>query len=165
MEKTARLTADKINWILYSDGRNTANLLSTCHHVCRLLWNSKSRKIIETHKCGCGFVFLFYVFQLIESYHSGVGQCCSKKWHNCFGKNSRSTSSSYTKILLENASYQKQNKILLNHISSRSQWPTGLRYEMSSPARTLGSWVRIPLKASMSVLCAFILCFCVVLSK
>jgi hypothetical protein len=29
----------------------------------------------------------------------------------------------------------------------RSQWSRGLRHELSSPARTLGSWVRIPLKA------------------
>jgi hypothetical protein len=35
--------------------------------------------------------------------------------------------------------------------SSRSQWPHGLRHEMSSPAQTLGSWVRIPLEACMSV--------------
>jgi hypothetical protein len=28
---------------------------------------------------------------------------------------------------------------------SRSQWPRGLVHELSSPARTLGSWVRIPL--------------------
>jgi hypothetical protein len=33
----------------------------------------------------------------------------------------------------------------------RSQWPRGLRREPSSPARTLGSWVWIPLKAWMSV--------------
>jgi hypothetical protein len=30
--------------------------------------------------------------------------------------------------------------------SSRSQWPHDLRHEMSSPAQTLGSWVRIALK-------------------
>jgi hypothetical protein len=41
----------------------------------------------------------------------------------------------------------------------RSQWPRGLRHEPSSPARTLGSWVQISLKAWMSV-CAFILCLC-----
>jgi hypothetical protein len=35
--------------------------------------------------------------------------------------------------------------------------PRGLRHEPSSPARTLGSWVRIPLKAWMCV-CVFILC-------
>jgi hypothetical protein len=29
--------------------------------------------------------------------------------------------------------------------------PRGLRHELSSPAQTLGSWVRIPLKAWMSV--------------
>jgi hypothetical protein len=33
----------------------------------------------------------------------------------------------------------------------RSQWPRGLRHEPSSLAGTLGSWVRIPLKAWMSV--------------
>jgi hypothetical protein len=41
----------------------------------------------------------------------------------------------------------------------RSQWPRGLRHELSSLARTLGSWVWIPLKALVSV-CAFILCLC-----
>jgi hypothetical protein len=40
----------------------------------------------------------------------------------------------------------------------RSQWPRGLRHELSSLARTLRSWVRIPLIAWMSVLYAFILC-------
>jgi hypothetical protein len=44
-------------------------------------------------------------------------------------------------------------------IACRSQWPRGLRHEPSSLARTLGSWIRIPLKAWMSV-CAFILHFC-----
>jgi hypothetical protein len=29
----------------------------------------------------------------------------------------------------------------------RSQWPCGLRHELSSLARTLGSWLRIPLEA------------------
>jgi hypothetical protein len=33
----------------------------------------------------------------------------------------------------------------------RLQWPRGLRHEMSSLARTLGEWVRIPLKARMSI--------------
>jgi hypothetical protein len=40
----------------------------------------------------------------------------------------------------------------------RSQWTHGLRHELSFLARTLGSWVRIPLKAWMSV-SAFNLCF------
>jgi hypothetical protein len=38
----------------------------------------------------------------------------------------------------------------------RSQWPRGLRHEISSPARTLGLWVRIPLKAWMSVYIYFV---------
>jgi hypothetical protein len=33
----------------------------------------------------------------------------------------------------------------------RSRWPSGLRHELSSPAQTLGSWVRIQLEAWMSV--------------
>jgi hypothetical protein len=33
----------------------------------------------------------------------------------------------------------------------RSQWPRGLRHEMTSPAWTLGSWVRIPLETWMFV--------------
>jgi hypothetical protein len=41
----------------------------------------------------------------------------------------------------------------------RSQRKRGLSHEMSSPARTLGSWVTIPLKAWMSL---FILCLCYV---
>jgi hypothetical protein len=39
----------------------------------------------------------------------------------------------------------------------RSQWPRGLRHELSSLVLTLGSWVRISLKVCMSVY-AFILC-------
>jgi hypothetical protein len=38
-----------------------------------------------------------------------------------------------------------------NRPRCRSQWPRGLRHELSSPARTMGSWVRIPPKAWMSV--------------
>jgi hypothetical protein len=41
--------------------------------------------------------------------------------------------------------------------SSRSQWPRGLRHEMSSPVRTLGSWVRIPLKAWISAFILFVM--------
>jgi hypothetical protein len=35
--------------------------------------------------------------------------------------------------------------------SGRSQWPRSLRHELLSFAPTLGLWVRIPLKAWMSV--------------
>jgi hypothetical protein len=40
----------------------------------------------------------------------------------------------------------------------RAQWPRGLRHELSSPAQTLGSWVRIPLEAWMPVCfyCVFV---------
>jgi hypothetical protein len=39
----------------------------------------------------------------------------------------------------------------------RSQWPRGLRHEPPSPARTLGSWVRVSLEAWMSV-CVYSVC-------
>jgi hypothetical protein len=45
--------------------------------------------------------------------------------------------------------------------TGRSQWPRGLRHKPSSPARTLGSWVRIPLGAWMFDVRLF--CVCVVL--
>jgi hypothetical protein len=38
-----------------------------------------------------------------------------------------------------------------------SQWPRGLRLEPSSPARTLGSWIRIPFEAWMSE-CVYSVC-------
>jgi hypothetical protein len=41
------------------------------------------------------------------------------------------------------------------NLKCRSQWPRGLKHEPSWPARTLGSWVRIPLEAWMSV-CIFL---------
>jgi hypothetical protein len=45
-----------------------------------------------------------------------------------------------------------------NSVTSWSQWPRGLRHELSSPARTPGSWVRIPLEAWMSVCVSVVLC-------
>jgi hypothetical protein len=49
--------------------------------------------------------------------------------------------------------------IMPSDFSCRSQWPCSLRHKPSSPARTLGSWVRIALEAWMSV-CLFCLCLC-----
>jgi hypothetical protein len=51
---------------------------------------------------------------------------------------------------------------LLRTYECRSQWPRGIRRELSSLARALGSWVRIPLKAWVSV-CVHLFCVCVVL--
>jgi hypothetical protein len=48
-----------------------------------------------------------------------------------------------------------QLRALINYscrdTEGRSQWQHGLRHEHSSPARILGSWIRIPLEAWMSV--------------
>jgi hypothetical protein len=38
----------------------------------------------------------------------------------------------------------------------RSQWPRNLRHELSSLARTLGSWVRIPFEAWIPVSVYFV---------
>jgi hypothetical protein len=45
----------------------------------------------------------------------------------------------------------KQISGMLVMLSCRSRWARVLRHEPSSPARILGSWVRIPLEAWMSV--------------
>jgi hypothetical protein len=49
---------------------------------------------------------------------------------------------------VESSDYTRTT-IMTDH--SRSEWPRGLRHEPSSLARTLGSWVRIPLEAWMPV--------------
>jgi hypothetical protein len=60
--------------------------------------------------------------------------------------------------------YQEEKRsICLNLTScsrsrwSRSQWSRGLRQEMSSPAQTLGSWGRIPIRTRIS-LCIYSVC-------
>jgi hypothetical protein len=47
--------------------------------------------------------------------------------------------------------YEHIQKFAFIMIMCRSQWSRGLGHELSSLARTLGSWVRILLKAWMSV--------------
>jgi hypothetical protein len=44
---------------------------------------------------------------------------------------------------------------------NRPLWPRGLFHELSSPAQTLGSWVRIPLEVG----CLRLFCVCVVLCR
>jgi hypothetical protein len=46
---------------------------------------------------------------------------------------------------------------------SRSQYPRRLRHELSSLARTMGSWVQIPLRAWMFGVCIRLFCACAVL--
>jgi hypothetical protein len=48
----------------------------------------------------------------------------------------------------------------------RSQWPRGLRHELSSPAPTLRWWVRIPLRhGCLCVFCVRFFCFHIVSSE
>jgi hypothetical protein len=57
--------------------------------------------------------------------------------------------------------YHRHKLLELNYDpADHSGGARGLRHKLSSHARTLESWVRIPLKVWMSVLCAFILCLC-----
>jgi hypothetical protein len=51
------------------------------------------------------------------------------------------------------------------YTSGRSRWPRGLRHELSSLVRTLGSWDRMPHKAWMFVQCAFFLYLCYPVSR
>jgi hypothetical protein len=52
-------------------------------------------------------------------------------------------------LLSERAPYMKKQEL----VRSRSQWPRGLRHELSSPAPTLGSWVRIPMFVCVLCVC------------
>jgi hypothetical protein len=49
--------------------------------------------------------------------------------------------------------------VISNLRRSRSQWPRGLKHELSSLARTLGSWVWIPLKGWIFYARLFCVCF------
>jgi hypothetical protein len=51
-------------------------------------------------------------------------------------------------VLIEAQASNNETIICIFNFSlSRSQWQRGLGHEMSSPAQTLASWVRIPLEA------------------
>jgi hypothetical protein len=77
--------------------------------------------------------------------------------------------SRYRKVILCEVENQRERKLcrtlhytlLLDFIRSTSrhrgtQWQRGLGHELSSPARALGSWVQIALKAWMSVYVYFV---------
>jgi hypothetical protein len=56
--------------------------------------------------------------------------------------------------------------VLINSMLFCSRWPRGLRHELSSPAPTLGSWVRIPLRhGCLCVFCVRFFCVYVVSSE
>jgi hypothetical protein len=54
---------------------------------------------------------------------------------------------------------QKKYLSFLEYLIYRSQWPCGLKHELSSPTRTLGSWVRITLEVRMPVCIYSVLVF------
>jgi hypothetical protein len=62
---------------------------------------------------------------------------------------------------------KKKEKNLHSINISRSQWPSSLRHELFSPAPTLRSWVRIPLRHGCLCvfLCVFFFCFYIVSSE
>jgi hypothetical protein len=89
------------------------------------------------------------------------------KYNSCNGRNRfyYSLSSRHACACLE-ASFSSQNgdgargviwEVVI--VWGRSQWPCGLRHELSSLAQMLGLWVRIPFKAWISVcVCSVFVC-------
>jgi hypothetical protein len=81
------------------------------------------------------------------------------KWiHNFYQRNARGSIS----LPLFQLSFMIKLNIPVNYwwtlfkhnhrqVHRPSQWPRGLRHELSTPAKTLGSWVRIPLEAWLFV--------------
>jgi hypothetical protein len=51
-------------------------------------------------------------------------------------------------------------EFVFEEINRLTQWPHGLRHEPSSPARTLGSWVRITLESWIAVCIYFVFVLC-----
>jgi hypothetical protein len=64
----------------------------------------------------------------------------------------------YESHLCEGVTSHKEFAVISSY-NRRSQWPQGLRHELSSPPRTLGSCVRIPLEACMCVFILFVLSY------
>jgi hypothetical protein len=63
-------------------------------------------------------------------------------------------------------SYEKTGETSVITNASRSQWPRGLRHELSSPAPTLRLWVRILLRhGCLCVFCVRFFCFYIVSSE
>jgi hypothetical protein len=90
------------------------------------------------------------------------GSVCVLMASSCVRNNEPSASIKFWKMLLSTyATLGSPRRSLLHgimcslHFSNRLQ--RGVRHELSSLARILGSWVQIPLNAWMSV---FILCLC-----
>jgi hypothetical protein len=54
-------------------------------------------------------------------------------------------------LMMLSVTFTASNILTIANYKCRSKWPRGLRHEMCSFARTLESWVRIPLKVRMSV--------------
>jgi hypothetical protein len=74
---------------------------------------------------------LMQLFRLCHKYNNLLGRCISRN---------------YAQKLITGSKL-----CMVLAVMHRSQWSRGLRHEMSSPAWTLGSWVRIPLEAWMFV--------------
>jgi hypothetical protein len=72
----------------------------------------------------------------------------------------------YSVLVIESKRSQDDNiKIHIKEIiCGRPQWPSGLGHKLSSPAQTLGAWVRIQLEAWMSV-CVYSLCVVLCVSR
>jgi hypothetical protein len=85
---------------------------------------------------------------------------CRKPWHFMQNKLRYSISGASIELLYGIClDLEREKYCVIFIIKGRSQWRCGLWFELSSPTQTLGSWVRIPLEARMSV-CDSVLSVC-----
>jgi hypothetical protein len=96
-----------------------------------------------------------WILQRVQ--HAAVYRYLSGKSQNCYTDWSIVTFYYHLQISVSCLMHNNCQLLSLPYIMmSWAQWPRGLRHELSSPAQTLGSWVRIPLWHRC--LCVFILC-------
>jgi hypothetical protein len=117
---------------MYSGNENTAIFRITTYVV----WKWKYRNIQNHNIC----TLEIKIQEYSKSQHMYYGKLC--------------TFPVLFLIYVRNVLFRVSN-------SSRSQWPPGLRPEMSSPARILGSWARISLEAWVFVRVYCVYMFCV----
>jgi hypothetical protein len=121
------------------------------------IFSCRYKKMRNCHLRADVFIFLKYLKLISITFHIeryifltiiSVINCRLVKLAGCVGNIDRQEMN--TKLSSVNLTGRRYLGCLGKH-SSPSQWPCDLRHELSSPIRTLGSWVRIPLKVWMSV--------------
>jgi hypothetical protein len=92
--------------------------------------------------------------QIAECFCDILSQCCSRPTIIFYSSEDTFSYLTSLSVVILRASFSESSSSefrLGDRLSCRSQWLRGLRHELSSLARRLGSWVRIPHKSWMSV--------------